>query len=109
MPISDFKSKVTIIRPGTPTKTAGGGLVPTTEWTFPKWAKVESRSGSMQTDSAQNEWNYDYKITVRYTPSNIEKSGDYVTYDGKTLLVRSLSYDGEGAKRLVILRCSNNE
>lgn len=108
--ISDFKNKITITKPKAPTQTAGGGLVAgKTDDCMSKWAKIESRSGGLQVDSAQKEWNYDYKITTRYTKSFVESGGDQISHDDKTLIVRSVSFDGEGARRMVILRCSVNE
>jgi hypothetical protein len=111
--IADFKNKVRIVRPGAPTQTAGGGLTAAKPDCCDegelKYAMIEQRSGSMQVDSAQREWSYDYKITTRYSKSFVEQGGDLVKHEGKTLVVRSVSFDGEGAKRLVILRCSVNE
>lgn len=108
--IADFKNKIKIIRPGAPTQSAGGGLVAAeTSTEVVKFAIVEDRSGSMQVSSAQREWNYDYKITTRFNKSFVEQGGDLIEHEGKTLIVRAVSFDGEGAKRLVVLRCSVNE
>jgi SPP1 family predicted phage head-tail adaptor len=105
-----LNKKISITRPGQPTQTAGGGLVPGNPTaTMTKWAKVEDRSGSLQVDSAQREWNYDYKVTVRYTKSFVEKGGDLIAFDGKTLSIQSVSFKDEGNKSFVVLRCSVNE
>lgn len=105
-----LSKKITLTRPSAPTQTSGGGLVAgAPSATMEKWAKVENRSGALQVDSAQREWNYDYKITVRYTKSFVEQSSDLVSFDGKTLAVRSVSFTNEGAKEFVVLRCSVNE
>lgn len=110
MPISNYRHKITIKRLDAPTQTAGGGLVKGgVDEQMTKWANVESRSGSLTTDSGQREWNYDWKITTRYTSDFVEQNGDFVEYDGKTLIVRSVTFDNEGRKGEVILRCSNNE
>jgi SPP1 family predicted phage head-tail adaptor len=110
MPLSDYRHKITIKRPDAPKQTAGGGLVAAykADECVTKWAKVESRSGGLQVSDGQREWSYDFKITTRYTKDFIEEGGDIVLYDCKTLLVRSVSFDNEGRRGEVILRCSNN-
>lgn len=108
--ISDYNKKVTVTRPAKPSQTAGGGLVASKpEDCFTKHYQVESRTGSMQTGSSMREWSYDYKLTGRYTKSYVEKGGDLIKYGEKTLIVRTVSFDNEGAPREVVLRCSNNE
>lgn len=108
--ISDFKNKIVIHRPAPPVQTPGGGLMPgSPDTTKTKWAAVENRSGSLQVDNAQRQWSYDYKITTRYYSSFVERGGDYVMHEGKKLLVRTVSFEDEGAKRLVVLRCSTTE
>lgn len=103
-----FRSRVTIER-YTFAQDPTGGLVPSLEISYTKWAQVENRSGSFGVDRMQRDWNYDYKITLRYEPSRVEKSGDMVVYEGKRFQVRELVIEGEGMKKFVILRCSYNE
>lgn len=108
--ISDFKNRIIITKYSPPTQTAGGGLLPGAAiGSFTKWAFIESRSGVVVLDSQQREWNYDFKIRVRYTKSFVESSNDLITFEGKTLIIKSVSFEDEGAKRVVILKCSVNE
>lgn len=107
--VGDFKSKVTFIRRSQPTQTAGGGLIRGAEVTWDKFAQVESTGGSIATNNNQREYNYDYRITVRYTPDYEEKVGDFVVYENIEMVVRSKTVDIEGGKRFIRLQCSINE
>jgi len=107
--IGEFKNRITFERYGAPTQSATGGLIQgSLAALWVKWSKVEDRSGSLSTDKGR-EWNYDYKVTVRYQPSKVEQSGDLVIYGGNRMVIRSVEFKGEGRKRLVIIRCSRHE
>ena len=106
--IGEFINRVTIIRKSAPTQTASGGLVAGAETTFEKWAKVEDRTGTVNKANGR-EWNYDYKITVRYEPSMNYYSTDFVEFGGMKMSVREVSFNKEGKRKFVILRCSRHE
>ena len=107
--ISEFRNLITISRSAAPTKSASGGLNKGSATTWTRYAKIESRSGSVGIDRSERTWNYTYKITIGYDPLNKERSGDIVTYDTYKLQIREVSFQDEGKRRLVILRCSTVE
>ncbi len=88
-------------------KDAGGGISKSTNpaTTFKVWARVENRSGFIQTDRNQRQWPYDYKVTVWHDARINEKLT--ITYDGKDLQINSLQIIDEGNKKQMILRCSS--
>jgi hypothetical protein len=108
--IAEFKNKVTIERYGAPSQSATGGNVrgALSATIGPYFAKVETRNGSLNTGHGR-EWSYDYKITVRYYPTQVIQSGDFVVFEGNRLAVRSVEFENEGQRKLVILRCSRHE
>lgn len=70
------------------------------------WAKVENRNGTMQTGNGQMQWNYDYKITIRFDRLKAIKQNDEVVYDSKKLLIQSVQNVDEGRKNYLVLRCT---
>lgn len=103
--IGEMRNHITI-KQYTSTQDAAGGSQSVLANTYSVWAKVENRNGSTQTTNAQTQWNYDYKITIRYDKLKNIKQNDQAEYDGKTLLINSLQIQDEGKKSLLVLRCS---
>lgn len=103
--IGEMRNHITI-KQYTSTQGAAGGSQSVLANTYSVWAKVENRSGSTQTTNGQTQWNYDYKITIRYDKLKSIKQNDQAEYDGKTLLIQSMQIQDEGKKSFLVLRCS---
>ncbi len=103
--IGEMRNHITI-KQYTSTQDVGGGSQPVLANTYTVWAKVENRNGASQSTEGQVQWNYDYRITIRYDKLKAIKQNDQVEYDGKTLLINSLQIQDEGKKSYLILRCS---
>jgi len=95
-----------IINQYTTTESDSGGTSSVLSATHNLWAKVENRSGSIQTGNGQIQWQYDYKITIRFDRLKAIKQNDEVVYDGKKLLIQSVQNIDEGKKFYLVLRCS---
>ena len=83
-----------------------GGLDNTLIQSWAKWAKVEDRTGSNEVNQNQTQWQYDYKLTMRYYPSRQTKSNYLIAYEGMVLKIESISINNEGHKKTEVLRCS---
>lgn len=105
MSAGQYKSRITVNRYGK-TQSASGGLQSVLVDSWEKWASIENRSGSVQVSSNQKEWSYDYKITLRYSPTQTERSNDFVIYNGIKMLIREVQRVNEGQIRELVLRCS---
>ena len=81
-----------------------GGNVAAVASSFSVWAQVENRSGGMSLFSGQENYNYDYKITVRWHP-DIKKENT-IFYAGKRLKIFNVSLVDEGKDRFYNLRCA---
>lgn len=103
--IGELNRRVTI-KSWTTTQDAGGGSTAVESGSYSLWAKVEDRSGAKNNGQGQTVWNYDYRITVRYETSRVILSNMTVDYDGKRLAINEVSFDSEGSKRFVVLRCT---
>jgi SPP1 family predicted phage head-tail adaptor len=95
-----------VIKQYTSTQDQGGGPQSVLANTYTVWARVENRNGGSQSTEGQLQWNYDYRITIRYDKLKAIKQNDQVEYDGKTLLINSLQIEDEGKKTYLNLRCS---
>lgn len=94
------------IKQYTSTQDVGGGSQSVPGNTYSVWAKIENRNGANQSIEGQVQWNYDYRITIRYDKLKAIKERDQVQYDNKTLLINALQIEDEGKKSFLILRCS---
>lgn len=99
--IGEMRNRVTLKKYIT-TQDEGGGNVHELDENYAVWAKVEDKRGSSSFNK-QQEWNYDYKVTIRNR--NIDESY-IVEYNDLQLAIKSLSVQEEGRKRFLILRCN---
>jgi SPP1 family predicted phage head-tail adaptor len=83
-----------------------GGLVNTVVRSWVKWAKIEDRTGSNGVTQNKTQWEYDYKITMRYYPSIPTKSNYYIVYEGVAMKIENISINNEGFKKFEVARCS---
>ena len=90
----------------TTTEADTGGTDSVLAFTYSLWAKVENRTGSTQTGKGQIQWQYDYRITIRYDRNRNIKQNDEVVYDGKKLMIQNVQITDEGRKEFLVLRCS---
>lgn len=88
------------------TQDEGGGAIALLLLSYTIWAKVEPRSGQFFSGEQQQLWTYDYKITCRYEKSRVISSNFTIDYDGKRLSINSVSFEQEGNRKNVVLRCS---
>lgn len=71
-----------------------------------QWAQVEDRSGVQVNPYNQSLWQYDYKITVRHERTRTIGSNYTIDYDGKRLVVNSISHKSEAYRQYDVLRCT---
>lgn len=83
-----------------------GGLDNTIVQSWEKWAMIEDRTGSNNVTQNQTQWQYDYKITMRYYPSIPTKSNYYIVYEGVAMKIENISINNEGFKKFEVARCS---
>jgi head-tail adaptor len=83
-----------------------GGLDNTVVRSWVKWAKIEDRTGSNGVTQNQTQWEYDYKITMRYYPSAPTKSNYYIMYENVAMKIENISINSEGFKMFEVARCS---
>jgi head-tail adaptor len=83
-----------------------GGIDNTIVRSWQKWAMIEDRTGSNGVTQNQTQWQYDYKITMRYYPSTPTKSNYYIVYEGVAMKIENISINNEGYKKLEVARCS---
>jgi len=95
-----------IVNQYTTTESDAGGTSSVLAASYNIWSKVENRSGSTQTGNGQLQWQYDYKITIRYDRLKAIKQNDEVVYDAKKLLIQSVQIIDEGRKNFLVLRCT---
>lgn len=88
---------------------AYGATEPTILDTYEKWANVQDKRGSSTQNNDQQQWNYDYKITMRYEKSRPTKSNYTLVYDNNKLQINSVQIIEEGSKRFEVLKCSVTE
>jgi SPP1 family predicted phage head-tail adaptor len=103
--IGELNRKITL-KSWTNTQDDAGGNIKTLSSSFSVWAKVEDRQGERTFSGGQEQFSYDYKITMRFRPVISQRMT--ITYDSKNLIIRSLSIKSEGNKRFFIARCSVN-
>lgn len=103
--IGDFNRRITL-QSWTTTQDEAGGSAAVIDQSYTIWAKVEDRSGRTFGGEQQEQWSYDYKVTFRYEKSRKVNSNMTILYDGKKLLIRSLSYADEGQRKFCVARCS---
>ena len=103
--LGEMNRRVTIRRWGYITQ-LNGGIVPVQTLAYPVWAKVESGGGRILTDSQQQQWSYDYKVTLRYEVSRPLYNNDTIDYDGSRLVIRSTVIQDEGNRKFITVQCS---
>lgn len=101
--IGEFSSRP-VFENWTYTQDAGGGNVKTLLNSFYRFAKVEIRSGFQGNNQAQQQWQYDMKVIVRFTPDIISTST--MIFENARYTVNSVAIDESGNKRFLICRCS---
>lgn len=106
--IGKLNRRVTIRRWATQ-QDDGGGSDKVLVDAWDTWAQVEDRSGFSIHSQEQDQWQYDYKVTMRYAESRKVGSNDTIDYEDKRLKINSLSVKSEGSKRFIICRCSTIE
>jgi SPP1 family predicted phage head-tail adaptor len=89
------------------TQDIGGGSPATIVQAAIVWAKVENRSGSQFVNQAQQQWQYDCKIVMRYNEQIV--SNTTIVYNNARYTINSLEIDEEGPKRFMIARCSKRD
>ncbi len=85
-----------------------GNSFGTVSETWEQRAKVEDRSGRSFELAAQEQWNYDSKITVRVTSKEIT-ANNTLLYEGWRYKITAANIDTEGKKRWYVLRCIKSE
>ncbi len=83
---------------------AGGGSLKVLIQSFYQWAKFENRSGYTVNQFAQDQWQYDAKVTVRYNADIL--SNTTLVYDSNRYKINSVSIVTEGSRRFQVLKCS---
>jgi len=106
--ISDLRSRVTIRR-WTSAKIEGGGINTVLLYSYDMWAKVENRTGRLSHNQSQDQWSYDYKITLRLEESRPIRSDYTIDYQNKRLKINELQIVDEGKVKYYIARCSTLE
>ena len=86
------------------TQDAGGGNLKTILNNFFQWAKIEDRFGSQSFNQAQQQWQYDCKVIVRYNPNIV--SNTTMVYANARYTINSITIVGEQPKRFQELRCT---
>lgn len=71
------------------------------------WGLVEGRTGVAVVGHAQEQWNYDYKITIRHQSKF--NSNWIVYYENNVLKINALTTVEEGYKRFMVLRCTTTQ
>jgi len=103
--ISDLRSRVTIRR-WTSAKIEGGGINTVLLYSYTMWAKVENRTGRVSHNQSQDQWSYDYKITLRLEESRPIRSDYTIDYQNKRLKINELQIVDEGKVKYYVARCS---
>ena len=106
--ISDLRSRVTIRR-WTSAKIEGGGIDTVLLYSYDMWAKVENRTGRVSHNQSQDQWSYDYKITLRLEESRPIRSDYTIDYQNKRLKINELQIVDEGKVKYYVARCSTLE
>jgi SPP1 family predicted phage head-tail adaptor len=83
-----------------------GGIDNTVVRSWAKWAMIEDRTGSNSVTQNQTQWQYNYKITMRYYTSEPTKSNHYILYEGVVMKIENISINKEGFKHFEVVRCS---
>lgn len=99
-----YNRRIRVVGYGT-TQNAIGSPVATVVADWPMWANVRDRSGSFSNPFQQIVWQYDYEISVRYERSRVIGSNYLIQYDGKMLVIDSVSIKNEGYRAEAIIRC----
>lgn len=74
--------------------------------TWSKWASVEDKRGGHDVNKGTEQWDYDYKITMRFEKSRQLLDTDKLVYNGKTLQINSIKIIEESYKQFEVVKCS---
>lgn len=99
-----YNRRIRVVGYGT-TQNAIGSPVATIVADWKMWADVRDRSGSSSNPFQQTVWQYNYEISVRYERSRKIGSNYLIQYDGKMLVIDSVSIKSEGYRAEAIIRC----
>jgi hypothetical protein len=97
------------------TQDNAGGTTGTVTDTWQQRANIIDRNsyrsalGAVSDDQAQQQWSYQYKITVRALPPRTVLSNNTLLYEGFRYTINEVSLNTEGHKRFYVLRCSKTE
>jgi SPP1 family predicted phage head-tail adaptor len=94
-----------VIRAWGSTKNDIGGLSAVEIASWALWAEVQDRQGSNFNTNQQEQWQYDYKVTVRHESGRKIGSNYTVDYDGQRLKINSVSHLSEAFRMFDVLRC----
>lgn len=92
----------------------GGGTTGTVIDTWQQRAKFQDRSsyrsalGAVSDDQAQQQWAFQFKVTVRYLARQIDAKTTLL-YEGFRYVINEVSINTEGHKQFYVLRCSKTE
>lgn len=92
----------------------GGGPAGTVVDTWAQKARVEDRNsyrsalGAVSDTQAQQQWAFQFKITVRKLVREI-RANNTLLYEGFRYVINEVSINTEGHKRFYVLRCSKTE
>lgn len=83
-----------------------GSPTVTIDTTWTKWASVEDKRGGHTVNKGTEQWDYDYKITMRYEASRPLLENDRLEYTGKVLQINSIQIIEESFKQFEVIKCS---
>jgi SPP1 family predicted phage head-tail adaptor len=84
-----------------------GSPLITVDDTWNKWAAIEYKRGGHSVAQSTDQWDYDYKITMRFEKSRPTKDNDKIIYNGMLLQINSIQVIEESFKKFEVLKCSN--
>ena len=85
------------------TQDAGGGNVKTLLNSFYRFAKMDIRTGFQGNNQAQQQWEYDIKVIVRFTPDIVSTST--MIFENARYTINSVAVNDYGAKRFLECKC----
>lgn len=100
--IGEFRSRP-VFENWTYAQDDGGGSGKTLLNSFYRFAKVEVRNGYQGNNQAQQQWEYDMKVIVRFTPDIISTST--MVFENARYTINSVAIIESGAKRFLECRC----
>lgn len=89
------------------TQGASGGNTRVLAESVPVWAHIVNTSGSVQSSFAQQIWQINLKVTIRYQAKF--DSNWVFEYAGQEYKISDISPKDEGYKRFLVIRSSTSE